>query len=348
MVAPVTVHKEERASNQIQVVGEGPDMKEAEEEIVWGAVVELEHLQESETVGLAVTRGTKPAAEVRGEDKNEMKHEERTEPTPPESQPAFSYDSKATDPQAADKMFKRILKVPVPDVTVNDLVSLSGELRKDLIEYTRTQRTPKDKSQPSSASLLAKTLQLDYSAPLREITVTLAGKKEEVGLLDEGSEIVVVRKDVWEELGFEVNSGIEMTMQTASGGREPMLGRAENLEIEVDGLKTLKTQAHAFIVPQAPFRLLLGRPWQTSVRLSKEEDHDGNVTVTVHDPKGIETPRRVQTKPRKGGSFVAKVVNLRKEEPNTTTLTSANPDFTDPPLPLSEFPLRSTDYYDHG
>ncbi|KAJ3991112.1 hypothetical protein F5050DRAFT_1581968, partial [Lentinula boryana] len=178
-------------------------------------------------------------------------------------------------------MFNRILNVTVPDVTVRDLVSLSDDLRKEWVEHTRTQRVAKKDIPSPSTSFLTECLKLDYSTPLREILVTVAGKKVEVGLLDEGSEIVVVRKDLWEEIGFEVNPTIKILMQTANGGKEAMEGCAEFLELVVEGLQTW---AHAFVVPRAPYKLLLGRPWQKSVKLAKEEHPDGRVEVTIHDP----------------------------------------------------------------
>lgn len=87
----------------------------------------------------------------------------------------------------------------------------------------------------------------------------VSGKVVVAGVLDEGSEIVVVRKDLWEELGFAVNKARLMLMQSANGLKEVMEGCAEFLELEVGGVKTW---VHAFIVPNALFRLLLGRPWQ--------------------------------------------------------------------------------------
>ncbi|KIK32962.1 hypothetical protein CY34DRAFT_42394, partial [Suillus luteus UH-Slu-Lm8-n1] len=94
---------------------------------------------------------------------------------------------------------------------------------------------------------------------LREIRVTLNGIHSELGLLDEGSEIVVIREDVWRKTNAPINQSVRMHMQTANGGSQEMAGCLEMLEIDVEGIKTW---AHAYVVPDAPYRLLLGRPWQ--------------------------------------------------------------------------------------
>jgi len=96
---------------------------------------------------------------------------------------------------------------------------------------------------------------LEYSVPLREIQVQVA-RKDEDALLDEGSEIVVVRKDLWEELSMgPMNKKWMMMIETANGAKEAMERCTEFLEIKVDGIKTW---AHAYVTPHAPFRLLLG------------------------------------------------------------------------------------------
>lgn len=62
-----------------------------------------------------------------------------------------------------------------------------------------------------------------------------------------------------------------------------MSGCMEMLEIDID---SVKTWAHAYVVSDAPYQLLLGRPWQCLVRLSKEETNDG-VVVTICDPLNV-------------------------------------------------------------
>jgi len=46
------------------------------------------------------------------------------------------------------------------------------------------------------------------------------GRYRKMGLLNEGSEIVIVREDLCKELGLKVNKKKRMIMQTANGGKE--------------------------------------------------------------------------------------------------------------------------------
>ena len=118
-----------------------------------------------------------------------------------------------------------------------------------------------------------------------------------MGLLDEGSEIVIVREDLCDELGLEVNRKRRMTMQTANGGKEELQGCVEYLELEVG---EVKTYAHAFVVQSVPYRLLLGRPWQKGVKLGKIEQADGSIEVEILDPGDERRQVLVPTRERVG------------------------------------------------
>ncbi|KAG2073700.1 hypothetical protein BDR04DRAFT_1009800, partial [Suillus decipiens] len=112
---------------------------------------------------------------------------------------------------------------------------------------------------------------------LQELCVTLNRVHSELGLLDEGSEIVIIREDIWRKTNTPQNQQIHMRMQAANGGAQDMGGCVEMLEIDVKGIKTW---AHAYIVLDAPYRLLLGRPWQNLIHLSKSEDTE-HIYVTI-------------------------------------------------------------------
>src|ERR1700678_4616043 len=66
-----------------------------------------------------------------------------------------------------------------------------------------------------------------------------------------------MREDLWKEEKVPVNTSRKMRMEAANGSMSELPGCAKMLEIDVDGLKTW---AHAFIVPTAPYPLLLWRP----------------------------------------------------------------------------------------
>ena len=56
---------------------------------------------------------------------------------------------------------------------------------------------------------------------------------------------MIVREDLYDELGLEVNRKRRMTMQTTNRGKEELQRCVEYLELEVGGVKTY---AHVFVV----------------------------------------------------------------------------------------------------
>ncbi|KAG2738247.1 hypothetical protein P692DRAFT_20859587 [Suillus brevipes Sb2] len=86
--------------------------------------------------------------------------------------PAFKYESKATSPDAAKRVYENILNIPVPHLTISDLLSISPDLRKEAIEHSRTQRVPVLPTTTSAnalASASSPPLQIEHATPLREL-----------------------------------------------------------------------------------------------------------------------------------------------------------------------------------
>ncbi|GLB41626.1 hypothetical protein LshimejAT787_1002260 [Lyophyllum shimeji] len=380
---------EEGGREEVEVV-----VREAEDDddeaVVWGAIEELEKAAAGVTYA---TRSKGKKVEGQREEKRTTKHEGKrakedegkkehtviVEEEKPKTvtgktekgeasgekkenylhtdapQPAYTYESKAADPAAAQKFYRRIVDAIVPNITVGDLFSLSGELRKDVVENLRTVRVPNPAGRGTTVAAFQtkidlRDIPLDFVTPLRELLVEVAGVKEDA-LLDEGSEIVVVRRDLWEELGLKVNRAQLMTMETANGGRETMDGCAEFLEIEVEGMKTW---AHAYVVPNAPYRLLLGRPWQKSVLLAKVETEAG-VWVTLQDPRDRRRRKTVAMRERPSGkrattfTCVEDVAAAWREDASadqSMPLTQPPPDLADlvrtGPIAITNILLAST------
>ncbi|KAG0695664.1 hypothetical protein DFH29DRAFT_1005244 [Suillus ampliporus] len=257
------------------------------------AIVVTVEEEEDEQAGevLAITRSK---AKNTQSTENTPKEVPTQTPTPPPQStkviraetmkaPKFKYESKAAVPNATQHVYRSILDMVVPHLTVSDLLTISPELRKEAVEHCHMHRVPAATTFPPANTFTTSTippLQVDHATPLREIRVTLNGTHSELGLLDEGSEIVVIREDVWRKMHAPINQNVRMQMQTANRGSQEMAGCIEMLEIDVEGIKTW---AHAYVVPDAPYHLLLGRPWQRLIHLSKAEDTDG-IHVSIRDP----------------------------------------------------------------
>lgn len=223
--------------------------------------------------------------------------------------PAFTYESKAADPTAVARVLDKMLDVVIPNITARDLLAVSPELSREVVVHKKTYRVPTTSiasdAPPHTAVSVNAAIAVDHETPLRELEVRVNGVKTEMGLLDEGSEIVVIRKDFLEELGARANERLGIMMETANGSSEAVNGCVEMLEIRVGDVRSW---AHAYVVPHAPYRLSLGRPWQQHVRLCKVEHDSGDVAVTLRDPTNHAVQGTSLTTPRVGGPEVQKIV----------------------------------------
>jgi len=272
-----------------------------EEKLVWGVMTELESEKE-EVGGLVMTRAQGRKEVEKGADKGGEGGEQQTNKSGKEKtegirQPAYCREPRIANVETPHQILQRMLEVEVPNIRIRDLLALSGDLQQEMMNQTHMQnRMP---AVGATLTTMPRT-PLEFTTPLREVEVVVMGRQRELGLLDERSEIVIVREDLCNELGLEVNRKRRMTMQTANGGKEELQGCVEYLELEVGGVKTY---AHAFMVQSAPYRLLLGRPWQKGVKLGKIERADGSMEVKISDLEDERRRMLVPTKERVGGKL---------------------------------------------
>ena len=100
-------------------------------------------------------------------------------------------------------------------------------------------------------------------------------------MIDPGSQIVVIRKDLAEEVGAHINLDICLETEGANGATNSTLGCAEHLAMQVGNVPFM---LHAHVIEHTPFHLLLGRPFQHLLLCSLEDKPDGHVDITVRDP----------------------------------------------------------------
>ena len=209
----------------------------------------------------------------------------------PRVAPQYRYLSNAEDQQLAAELLKWLLDGKLSLVTPTHILASSPGIRKELIERLKTRRVDtasfeeilpqKSPAFPCSVLELSNPRIAEYSLPLREIDVLVNDTVSEAGILDQGSQIIVIRQDLAQEAGVHINHQHQLEMEGANGLVSNTLGCAENLTMQVGDVTF---EVHAHIVERAPFRLLLGRPFH-HLLLCKLEDHpDGRVDVSVRDP----------------------------------------------------------------
>jgi hypothetical protein len=150
-------------------------------------------------------------------------------PESKKAQPSYTYKSKAANTNSTKQILQNVLDLVIPSITVSDLLTISPELQKEAVDHCRTQCVPIP-SINLSTNVSVPTIQrgtpveIEHTMPLREICVMLNRVHPELGLLDEGSEIVMIQEDIWRKTNAPRNQQTHMRMQTANGEAQEMGG----------------------------------------------------------------------------------------------------------------------------
>lgn len=123
------------------------------------------------------------------------------------------------------------------------------------------------------------------SEALRSIFSTINRIGQEECVLDDGSMIVSMSKEVAIQLGLNWDPAIRINMESASNHVEKTLGLARNVRFNIGGLN-LFLQVH--ILENPPYRVLLGRPFETLTSAIVKTKTDGSSEITLTDPNSKE------------------------------------------------------------
>ena len=81
--------------------------------------------------------------------------------------PAYTYESKAANPHAVKQMLNQLLNAIVPSITVSDLLAISPDLRREVVEFSHTHCIPTLISAPATADVCAiAPVHIEYLTPL--------------------------------------------------------------------------------------------------------------------------------------------------------------------------------------
>ena len=92
---------------------------------------------------------------------------------------------------------------------------------------------------------------------------------------------MLMGKEVATTLGLTWDPNIRINMESASSHIEKTLGLARNVPFTVGGI-TIYLQIH--ILENPPYKVLLGRPFETLTTSTVKTKSDGATLVTIIDP----------------------------------------------------------------
>ena len=115
---------------------------------------------------------------------------------------------------------------------------------------------------------------------LRALDVTINGMTIEA-LADDGSQILSIRKDIWEKIGTPIRSDHVMMMESANRSKNETMGLLQDLKVEIGGYDFY---VQVQVVQEAPYELLLGRPFFTLTQATYRHFSNGSSHLTLIDP----------------------------------------------------------------
>ena len=130
---------------------------------------------------------------------------------------------------------------------------------------------------------------------LRVVDPILDDNLQIEAVLDQGSEIIAMNKDIWLKLGVALDPQKILNMQSANSQSNATAGVINDVKMTIGGLD-LRFQIH--VVQGAPFDLLLGRPFFRFTGCVTTDNVNGSQEITITCPntgKRVTIPTRKKT-----------------------------------------------------
>jgi hypothetical protein len=215
-----------------------------------------------------------------------------TNPPLPHTNPQYRYQSPIEDPDFVKEVAKQILDTTIT-TTTQAILAISPGVRKETRDVLTPKKVP---TEVNTAEVFHQegtpTQRCDHcdadiplivgddAVPLRAIYPTIDGKYSFECVVDHGSMIVGMRRDIWNKLGLGLqNSKIRLT--SANTTHNDSIGRLANLRFTFGEIDVyLQVQ----VMEDTAYEILLGRPFMKLTNCVTHDYPDGNQTLTITDP----------------------------------------------------------------
>ena len=221
-------------------------------------------------------------------------------PKPAAEDPKYRYQSAIKATANSSDLAERILDARLL-VSAREILAVSPDVRRQIKEAITSKKVSVNATEANDADAFlvdaseSKSSQayLDFvkydsantaapCLPLRVIYPTFAPGVEPECILDGGAQVVVMRKDIWERLKAPIVTRRAMHMESANAATTMTLGVIENQPVQL-GSVTIYLQIQ--VIENAPFEVLLGRPFFDITSCSERSSPGGNHEIHIKDPQ---------------------------------------------------------------
>ena len=214
--------------------------------------------------------------------------------------PNYRVQSNIENPKAASDVLERALDATLT-ITQRELLAISYDARKGLRDLISSKRVSAETSfasvnmascygdddevvevllstarDPKKECVVASPTQ-----SLRIIRPIFNDQYEVECILDTGSQIIAMRRDVFDSLGLMIDIDKFITMESANLSSNQTIGLAHNVKIT---LGPIDLYLQVQIVNDAPYEVLMGRPFFCLTSAVTRDYPDGRQDLTIHDP----------------------------------------------------------------
>ncbi|KDR73891.1 hypothetical protein GALMADRAFT_1335736 [Galerina marginata CBS 339.88] len=212
--------------------------------------------------------------------------------------PQYKFASDIEDPELVKQVIKKSLEGTIT-LSQKELLAVSSDIRRYYKDKTTAKRLPTtvgmlevlgDEKSENRTYVLRfvqgdriqrKVLTASPINRLRVIFAVLNNSVKAECVLDQGSEIMAMDKKVWEKTQHELKPNKTISMESANSQSSLTARLCENLKMKFGNLE-LYLQVH--VVENAPFEVLVGRPFFIYTECVTRDYADGNQDITLTCP----------------------------------------------------------------
>ena len=224
-------------------------------------------------------------------------------PKPSAEEAKFRYRAPIDDGGTiSKKVVQTMLDTPIT-LPQGELMAISPSVQKNFKELTTTKRVAshfaeEEDNNPTDNFLTSfdveehprehGTVRFPITSPyaakklhLRTVRVDFGSGYEPECVLNGGSQMILIRKDIWKKLNVSLDPNQAVKMEAANSTVNLTNGLVEDYPIRIDNMEVYVQMQ---VVDDAPYEVLLGRPFFAVYRCSEISASDGDVLLQIVDP----------------------------------------------------------------